>query len=138
MKYLPGFLIVAILTGCLGSTSSGPLRTQDSFTLDGKNYMVSVLSEPETPEGDKPFTLRIELNTPQTHETVKHITYELEITDSSGRNVFWDSRHVMEGAPYMRKVTLKPGEYTLRVVIDHGMGDKIMKLYETELRFRVV
>jgi hypothetical protein len=66
-----------------------------------------------------------------------HLTYELQILDKAGKNVFTDSLHAMEGAPYVKDVTLSTGDYTLKLVITHGMGEKIMALHETELKFRV-
>ncbi len=138
MRYLLGILIVAILAGCTsGSAGTQPLSLQDTSKMGEKEYIITLYSDPEKPSGGKAFTLKIELQDAQTKEPVKHLTYELEIRDSSGKNVFWDSRHAMEGAPYVEKVTLKSGEYTMKVAVDHGMGDKIMRLYEKEFKFRV-
>ena len=138
MRYLVGILIVVILAGCTsGSSGIQPLSLQDTSKMGEKEYIITLYSYPEKPTGGKAFSLKIELQDAQTKEPVKHLSYELEIRDGSDKNVFWDSRHAMEGAPYVQKITLKSGVYTLKVAVDHGMGDKIMRLYEKEFKFKV-
>jgi hypothetical protein len=137
LRYLLGVLLAAILMGCIDEADTQPLSLHDTAVMGDKKYAITLVSDPAKPAGGKPFTLKISLHDANTNAAVKHLTYELEIRDSSGKNVFWDSRHAMEGAAYVEKITLDPGDYTMKVAVDHGMGDKIMRLYEKELRFRV-
>lgn len=130
-------MIAAMLAGCIGGSGIQPLNLHDTFTLSEKRYTVILDSDPVNPRGGEPFTLKIRLQNAETKSAVKHVTYELEIQDGSGKTVFWDSRHAMEGASYAQKVILESGDYTVRVALDHGMGDKIKRLYEKELKFRV-
>lgn len=130
-----GVLVATLLVGCVGSSDTQPLSLQDMFTMEDKKYVITLASDPVNPVGGKAFTLKISLQDAATKTAVKHLTYELEIRDGSGKNVFWDSRHAMEGAPYVEEINLLPGEYTLKVAVDHGMGDKIVRLYEREFNF---
>lgn len=135
MRY-PLLILATMLAGCMKSSEPGPLRFEESFSMGDNDYLVFVFSNPEEPRAGQPFTLEIRLLKAEGHGAVKHLTYEVQILDE-GRNVFVDSRHAMEGAPYVRDLTLGAGDYTLKLVISHGMGEETMKLYETELKFRV-
>ena len=153
MKYLVLLILATMLAGCVESSELAPLTFEESFSMDDNNYLISVFSNPEEPLDVLPgidtlpssayltrkqdVILEIRLLNAESHGAVKHLTYEVQILDEGGKNVFVDSMHAMEGAPYVRDHTLGAGEYTLKLVISHGMGEKIMTLYENELKFRV-
>lgn len=129
-------ILATILAGCVGTQELIPLKHQESFKIGDNEYMVFVSSNPEEPRGGQPFILDIRLQNAVGREAVEHLTYDVLI-ERDGKTVFADSRHAMEGAPYGATIHLGAGDYKFRLVISSGMGDKMMKLYETQLKFTV-
>ncbi|MDP6459663.1 MAG: hypothetical protein QF829_02595, partial [Candidatus Hydrothermarchaeota archaeon] len=113
MKYLILLILATMLAGCVENSELAPLTFEESFSMGDNNYLISVFSNPEEPHAGQSVTLEIRLLNAESHGAVKHLTYEVQILDEGGKNVFVDSMHAMEGAPYVRDLTLGAGEYTL-------------------------
>ncbi len=133
----------ALLVGCAGDS----LPLEKSVNINGREYLLLVASSPLEPVADEPFSLRIEVVDVTLAANPAHLTYEVEITDVTGRRVFVESFHAMKGAPYERSLSLREGKYTLKLLVTQGMPPEfatafqdccgITEIYKGKLRFSV-
>ncbi len=135
MKHPLFFIIMTLLTGCV--ENSVVLRLEEQFTMGESNYLLSISTTPKELSAEESFNMKIELKDLESSRHPMHITYEVKILDKDGENVFVDSLHTMEGAPYTKDIVLGAGDYTLKLVLIRGMGEETMKLHETQLRFKI-
>ena len=117
MKRYLLLILLALLLGC----PDGTLPLEKSVSINGREYLLLVNTSPPEPVAGEPFSLKISVLDAALGENPAHLTYEVEIADSSGRRVFVESFHSMKGAPYVRSLSLGEGRYTLTLRVRQGM-----------------
>lgn len=133
MRRYATLLILFLLTGC----SKGILLEEEQrFADNGISYVFLISTTPQgeslTLKHQQAFFLDLSIMD-ESSQRVKHLTYDLIIRDGEGVEVMRDSRHMMEGAPYRRSITLDKGSYTLEVDLFTGMRKEVTSFHTTSL-----
>lgn len=114
-----------------------PIEYERSFSVDGAEYKIILAGEPRIPWAGEPFSITISV-IDKNSKHPPHLTYTLTITDSSGKKLFIDSLHDMNGEPYKKHVTLgSAGGCLLQLRIDFGMGGMKSEPFKGEFGFWV-
>lgn len=114
-----------------------PLAYERGFKMDGEDYRIILASEPKVPKAGEGFNLSVSV-LDKSNRHPPHLTYTLTIFDATGKKVFIDSFHDMDGDPYKKRVTLgSEGGYTLRLQVAFGMGSMQSEPFKGEFGFWV-
>lgn len=134
---LTALLLSAACTSQPQVAKDTPLDYQRSFSFEGAEYSITLAAKPKVPRAGEPFNLTISvLDKSSRHPP--HLTYTVTIIDASGRKLFVDSLHDMEGKPYKKRVTLgSSGAYALRLEVAFGMGSLKSEPFRDEFGFWV-